>query len=77
MNIGWVSLKNWKDGIVGKMKTTKNNLKKLVRKPFKGSFAYEWQIGKFIFLLKYPHSPFQPDNTKYKLLINIDKYWRH
>ena len=50
--------------------------KNWIRKPFKGTFAYEWQIGCLVFLLKYPHSPFQPDNKYYKLLVFVDKYWR-
>ena len=26
------------------------------RKPFKGSFAYEWQIGPFVFYVYYPNN---------------------
>ena len=50
--------------------------KKLIRKPFKGGIAYEWQVGKFIFLFLYPHSNFQPERKNWQFKIGIDKYWK-
>jgi hypothetical protein len=32
------------------------SIKYLVRKPFKGCMAYEWQIGPFVFMLYYPRN---------------------
>ena len=50
-------------------------LKNLVRKPFRGCMAYEFQVGKFVFMLGYPHSEMCPDKEKYTFRVFIDKYW--
>ena len=43
--------------------------------PFKGSQAYEIQIGSIVFSLLYPHSNMQPDRINWALKVWIDKHW--
>jgi len=49
--------------------------KNLIRKPFKGSVAYEWQIAMVVFSLFYPTSKWQNNRKNWSLKIWIDPYW--
>lgn len=50
-------------------------LKNLVRKPFKGNIAYEWQIGSLVLLLCYPIVDRKRSDVTVKVSWFIDKYW--
>jgi len=48
---------------------------RLIRSPFKGGIAYEWQIGPFVLMVYYPRSPQQPRATRWRLRLWRDPYW--
>jgi hypothetical protein len=56
---------------------TFESFKRVIRrmKPFKGSLAYEIQVGPFVFLLHYPHSNMRPFETKWWISIWKDSAW--
>lgn len=51
-------------------------IKGFVRKPFKGSSSYEWQVGCLIFHLRYPHSNMFPERKWYSVKVYYDSAWR-
>ena len=53
----------------------KRIFRNIVHKPVKGSMAYEFDFLCFIFMLKYPHSDFEPERKNYKFYVKITRYW--
>jgi len=47
----------------------------LIRKPFKSSQSYEWQIGPLVISLMYPHSNMQPEREHWALKFWHDTRW--
>ncbi len=46
-----------------------------IRKPFKGSVAYEWQVMGLVLQVLYPHSSMYPSRKKWKVRLSWDSYW--
>jgi hypothetical protein len=50
----------------------------LVRKPFKGTYAYEWQVGTYIFQWKHDDSLVYRQGTHvWKFRVMTDWHWRN
>jgi hypothetical protein len=53
----------------------KRKIRKQLRKPFKGSYFYEWQIGPIVFQVKRKGGNLKLENYR-KVHIWRDRYWR-